>query len=199
MYLIIKRSADVIVATLALFIIFPFLLIILLVCYFDLGYPILFSQRRIGKNNKLFMLYKFRTMNLKKDLHGNLLPDIQRTTKIGAFLRKTSLDELPELLNIILGQMSFVGPRPLLPDYLPLYTDRQIKRHDVLPGLTGLAQVNGRNSISWNRRFSLDVIYVNKISFYLDCAIIYKTLFIVLSKSGINSSSSETMPFFTGK
>lgn len=153
---------------------------------------------RPGKNEKIFRLYKFRTMTDKRDSKGKLLPDEKRLTKFGKKLRSTSLDELPELWNILKGDMSFVGPRPLLTKYLPLYNDRQRIRHKVRPGLTGLAQVNGRNSISWKERFELDCKYIETMSFLTDIKIIFKTIKIVITKEGISSKTTETMEEFTG-
>ncbi|MBQ7039982.1 MAG: sugar transferase, partial [Clostridia bacterium] len=157
-----------------------------------------FTQQRPGKGEKIFRLLKFRTMTNQKDKDGNLLPDDKRLTGYGKFLRATSLDELPELINILKGDMSIVGPRPLLVQYLPLYNDRQRHRHDVRPGLTGYAQAHGRNAISWEERFEMDVEYVNNISFILDAKIILKTVEAVLKRDGITSESSATMEFFTG-
>ena len=162
------------------------------------GSPVIFKQKRPGKNEKEFTLYKFRTMNDKRDDKGELLPDDERLTKFGLFLRSTSLDELPELINIIKGDMSFVGPRPLLTEYLDLYNERQKHRHDVRPGLTGLAQVNGRNLLEWEKRFGYDIEYVNNVSFKEDVKIVFKTISLVLNRKGISSSNSKTMEKFTG-
>ncbi len=164
----------------------------------NLGSPIIFKQARPGKNGKIFTLYKFRTMTDAKDADGNLLSDSERLTGFGQFLRKTSADELPELFNILRGDMSFVGPRPLLVKYLPLYSEHQNRRHDVTPGLTGWAQVNGRNSIGWNEKFDLDVWYVQNISFALDIKIFVLTIKKVFAKEGISSDTSVTMEEFQG-
>lgn len=157
-----------------------------------------FYQIRPGKHARLFKIIKFKTMNDKKDAMGNLLPDAQRLTTIGSFVRKTSLDEIPQLLNVIKGDMSLIGPRPLLPDYLPLYSIEQARRHEVKPGITGWAQINGRNAISWNQKFKLDVWYVDNLSFWLDLKILFLTIKKVIVKEGISSDSSVTMDKFTG-
>ncbi|WP_346698679.1 sugar transferase, partial [Thomasclavelia spiroformis] len=163
-----------------------------------LGSPVLFKQERPGKNEKIFRMYKFRTMTDKKDENGNLLPDEIRLTKFGKLLRSTSLDELPELFNILKGDMSIVGPRPLLVKYLPLYNEYQKHRHDVRPGFTGWAQCNGRNALSWEEKFDLDVYYTKHVSFLLDLRIIFKTIKIVLFREGISSETSVTMEEFRG-
>ena len=163
-----------------------------------LGGPVIFKQRRPGLNAKIFTMYKFRTMTSKKDDNGTLLPDELRLTKFGKVLRSTSLDELPELFNIFKGDMSIIGPRPLLIEYLPLYNETQRRRHDVRPGLSGHAQVNGRNAISWNDKFDMDINYVNNVSFCSDIIIILKTLKKVIIRDGINSSTSVTMEPFKG-
>jgi lipopolysaccharide/colanic/teichoic acid biosynthesis glycosyltransferase len=161
-----------------------------------MGWPIIFKQKRPGKDEKIFNMYKFRTMNNKKDKKGKLLQDKDRLTKFGSFLRKTSLDELPELFCILIGKMSIVGPRPLLVEYLPYYTEEEHHRHDVRPGLTGLAQTSGRNTISWEEKFKYDIEYVNNISFKNDIKILVKTVKVVLNSEGINQSSNETMENF---
>lgn len=171
-----KRMLDFILSLIALIILSPVLLIVAILVRIKLGSPIIFKQQRPGKNEKIFTLYKFRTMTDKKDENGNLLPDSERLTKFGKLLRSTSLDELPELINILKGDMAIVGPRPLLVEYLPYYTEEEKHRHDVRPGLTGLAQVNGRNSISWEEKFKYDVQYVKKITFLGDLKIILKTV-----------------------
>lgn len=171
-----KRMLDFILSLIALIILSPILLIVAILVRIKLGNPIIFKQQRPGKNEKIFTLYKFRTMTDKKDENGNLLPDSERLTKFGKLLRSTSLDELPELINILKGDMAIVGPRPLLVEYLPYYTEEEKHRHDVRPGLTGLAQVNGRNSISWEEKFKYDVQYVKKITFLGDLKIILKTV-----------------------
>src|SRR5699024_5075919 len=176
----------------------PLLLIIGILVYFKLGSPILFTQERPGKDGKIFKLYKFRTMTDETDEEDQLLPDSVRLTKFGKFLRSTSLDELPELLNILIGDMSIVGPRPLLVEYLPLYNEQQKRRHEVRPGLTGYAQVNGRNAISWEEKFNYDVEYIDKMNFILDTKIILKTIKQVLIKDGISSETSVTMEIFKG-
>lgn len=171
-----KRLFDIVFSFLALVILSPVLLVVAILVRVKLGSPVIFKQERPGKNEKIFKLYKFRTMTDKRDKNGKLLPDEKRLTKFGRRLRSTSLDELPELFNILKGDMSFVGPRPLLVEYLPYYTKQEHHRHDVRPGLTGLAQVSGRNLLSWAERFKLDVFYVNNISFLSDLKIVFKTI-----------------------
>lgn len=172
----IKRILDLILSLMALIVLMPLMIIIGILVRINLGSPIIFKQKRPGKNEKIFTLYKFRTMTDKRDIDGNLLPDEYRLTKFGKFLRSTSLDELPELINIIKGDMAIVGPRPLLVEYLPYYTEEEKHRHDVRLGLTGLAQVNGRNAISWEEKLKYDTEYIKKISFYSDLKIIFKTI-----------------------
>lgn len=172
----IKRILDLILSLMALIVLMPLMIIIGILVRINLGSPIIFKQKRPGKNEKIFTLYKFRTMTDKRDIDGNLLPDEYRLTKFGKFLRSTSLDELPELINIIKGDMAIVGPRPLLVEYLPYYTEEEKHRRDVRPGLTGLAQVNGRNEISWEEKLKYDTEYIKKISFYSDLKIIFKTI-----------------------
>lgn len=172
----IKRILDFALSLVALIVLSPVLLIVAILVRVKLGSPVIFKQQRPGKNEKIFTLYKFRTMTDKKDENGNLLPDSERLTKFGKLLRSTSLDELPELINILKDDMAIVGPRPLLVEYLPYYTEEEKHRHDVRPGLTGLAQVNGRNSISWEEKFKYDVQYVKKITFLGDLKIILKTV-----------------------
>lgn len=172
----IKRILDLILSLMALIVLMPLMIIIGILVRINLGSPIIFKQKRPGKKKKIFTLYKFRTMTDKRDIDGNLLPDEYRLTKFGKFLRSTSLDELPELINIIKGDMAIVGPRPLLVEYLPYYTEEEKHRHDVRPGLTGLAQVNGRNAISWEEKLKYDTEYIKKISFYSDLKIIFKTI-----------------------
>ena len=172
----IKRMLDFILSLIALIVLSPLMLIIGLLVRIKLGKPIIFKQKRPGKDEKTFTLYKFRTMTDEKDQNGNLLPDAERLTKFGKTLRSTSLDELPELWNILKGEMAIVGPRPLLVEYLPYYTEEEKHRHDVRPGLTGLAQVNGRNAISWEEKLKYDTEYIKKISFYSDLKIIFKTI-----------------------
>lgn len=194
----IKRWLDFILSLLAIIILSPILLIVALLVRIKLGSPVIFKQKRPGLHEKIFTLYKFRTMTDEKDKDGNLLPDDQRLTKFGKLLRSTSLDELPELFNILKGDMSIVGPRPLLVKYLPLYNDHQKHRHDVRPGFTGWAQCNGRNAISWEEKFDLDVYYVKHVAFILDLSIIFKTIKIVFLREGISSDTSATMEEFKG-
>ena len=193
-----KRPMDFILSLLAIIALSPVLLVVAILVRTKLGRPVVFSQKRPGLNEKIFTLYKFRTMSDERDKFGELLPDSVRLTKFGKFLRCTSLDELPELFNILKGDMSVVGPRPLLAQYLPLYDEHQKHRHDVRPGLSGLAQVNGRNAISWEDKFNLDVDYVNNVSFLLDWKIIFLTLKKVFVREGINSETSVTMEPFKG-
>lgn len=194
----IKRGLDFILALIASIILSPVMLIVAVLVRVKLGSPVLFKQQRPGKNEKIFNMYKFRTMTDERDENGELLPDEVRLTKFGKTLRSTSLDELPELFNIVKGDMSIVGPRPLLVRYLPLYNERQKHRHDVRPGFTGLAQVNGRNSISWEEKFEWDIKYVEHVTFLQDCRIILKTVGVVLKRDGINSASAATMEEFKG-
>jgi undecaprenyl phosphate N,N'-diacetylbacillosamine 1-phosphate transferase len=193
-----KRLFDFIVSLIAFIVLSPLLLFLSLIVRIKLGSPIIFKQKRPGLNEKVFTLYKFRTMKNSKDEHGVLLPDSERLTKFGKFLRATSLDELPSLLNIIKGDLSIVGPRPLLVEYLSLYNDEQKKRHLVRPGLTGLAQVKGRNAISWEEKFDLDLLYMSKISLFYDIMIILLTIKKVIFREGINSSNAATMENFQG-
>jgi lipopolysaccharide/colanic/teichoic acid biosynthesis glycosyltransferase len=195
---IIKPIIDFIASLCGVIIISPLLIVILLTLFIlNSGKPF-FIQTRTGKNGKLFKVIKFKTMTDRKDSHGNLLPDDKRLTTYGSFIRKTSLDEIPQLLNVLKGDMSLVGPRPLLVEYLPLYSEIQARRHEVKPGITGWAQINGRNAISWEEKFKLDVWYVDNISFRLDCKILFNTFFRVLKPSGISSGTSATMEHFTG-
>lgn len=193
-----KRFFDIVFSLLALIVLSPLLFIIALLVRIKLGSPVIFKQERPGLNEKIFTLYKFRTMTDKKDEKGNLLPDSERLTSFGKWLRSTSLDELPELWNILKGEMSIVGPRPLLVKYLPRYKDEQRRRHLVRPGLTGLAQVNGRNTISWEEKFSLDSEYVNSLSFFMDTKIILQSVKEVFFRKGISSENSATMEEFFG-
>lgn len=193
-----KRPQDFLCALAAMIVLSPIMLITALLVRIKLGSPVLFKQERPGLNGKIFTLYKFRTMTDKKDCHGELLPDEVRLTKFGKLLRSTSLDELPELFNILKGDMSVVGPRPLLVEYLPRYNAHQARRHEVRPGFTGLAQVNGRNSITWEEKFDWDVKYVDHITFLNDWKIIFKTVGTVAKREGISSETSVTMEKFMG-
>ena len=192
----IKRFLDFILSLIAIIALSPVMMITALLVRCFLGSPILFIQERPGKNERIFKLYKFRTMTDKKDSSGKLLPDKDRITKLGRILRYTSIDELPELINILKGDMSIIGPRPLLVKYLPLYNEEQRRRHEVRPGLSGLAQVNGRNAISWEERFRYDLEYVDNISFLVDLRIVLKTVVQVLEHKGITSKNSATMEEF---
>ena len=194
----IKRLLDFTLSFLALIILSPVLLVTAALVRIKLGSPIIFHQERPGKSEKIFRLYKFRSMTDERDENGNLLPDDQRLTRFGQILRSTSLDELPELWNILRGDMSIVGPRPLLVKYLPLYNEEQRHRHDVRPGLTGWAQANGRNAISWEEKFKLDVWYVQHISFLVDVKVIFMTVKKVFCRDGISSETSVTMEEFSG-
>lgn len=189
---------DLLLSLLALAILWPILVILTLVGAVAMRGNPFFTQRRPGRGEKIFRLIKFRTMSNKRDASGNLLPDEQRLNGYGRFLRSTSLDELPELLNIFVGQMAIVGPRPLLPSYLPLYSEEQRHRHDVRPGLTGYAQVHGRNAVDWEERFRLDVWYTQHITLRQDIRILLDTVRVVLKRDGIGSGTSETMEPFTG-
>ena len=193
-----KRFFDFILSLIAIIMLSPVYLIVIVLVRIKLGSPVFFTQKRPGKDEKIFKMYKFRTMTNEADENGNLLPDDKRLTKFGKLLRSTSLDELPELFNILKGDMSIVGPRPLLVRYLPLYNEYQKHRHDARPGFTGWAQCNGRNSISWEEKFDLDVYYVNHITFLLDVKIIFKTVKTVLCREGISSEASATMEEFRG-
>ncbi len=194
----IKRLLDFTLSFLALIILSPVLLVTALLVRIKLGSPIIFHQERPGKSEKIFRLYKFRSMTDECDENGNLLPDDERLTRFGRTLRSTSLDELPELWNILRGDMSIVGPRPLLVKYLPLYNEEQRHRHDVRPGLTGWAQANGRNAISWEEKFKLDVWYVQHVSFWVDVKVIFMTVKKVFCRDGISSETSVTMEEFSG-
>ncbi len=193
-----KRTIDLLAALLGFIILLPiFLLVTLLLFIANNGKPF-FSQYRPGKNGTVFKVMKFKTMDDKKDVGGNLLPDADRLTPVGAFVRKTSLDEIPQLLNVIKGDMSLVGPRPLLIEYLPLYNEKQKRRHDVKPGITGWAQVNGRNAISWNQKFDYDVWYVDQMSLRLDIKILWMTVMKVFKREGISQDGQATMEKFKG-
>ena len=193
-----KRIFDFSFAFISLLIVSPILITItILLTVVNNGKPFFF-QRRPGLNENLFNIIKFKTMNDKKDEHGILLSDDKRLTKVGSFVRKTSLDEVPQLINVLIGNMSLIGPRPLLVNYLPLYSEEQSRRHHVKPGMTGWAQVNGRNAINWDTKFKLDIFYVENISFRLDCLILIKTFYKVFKQEGISSTSSKTMEAFKG-
>lgn len=193
-----KRILDILLSGLTLIVLSPIILIVGVLVRIKLGSPIIFKQERPGKSEKIFSMYKFRTMTDERDHNGEYLPDEIRLTKFGKMLRATSLDELPELWNILKGDMSIVGPRPLLVEYLPLYSEKQRKRHNVRPGLTGLAQVNGRNAISWEEKFDLDVYYVDKISFFNDIIIIIQTYKKVIKKENINTINNNIPEKFKG-
>lgn len=194
----IKPLLDRIGALVLLLVLSPFLAVTALMIALALGRPVLFSQKRPGLNGKIFTIYKFRTMLDERDEAGDLLPDAQRLRGIGKTIRSLSLDELPQLWNVLRGEMSFVGPRPLLREYLELYSDEQKKRHCVRPGITGWAQVNGRNAISWKEKFRYDVEYVNNVSFWFDSKILFLTLLKVLKKEGISQEGEATMEKFNG-
>lgn len=196
--MLVKRLLDITISLIALIFLLPLMLLIYLLVTINLGSPAFFLQERVGKDNKIFKMIKFRTMKNSTDKNGNLLSDNERVTKFGSFLRSFSLDELPELINILKGDMSLVGPRALLVQYLGLYNDEQIRRHEVLPGLTGWAQINGRNSITWSEKFKLDVWYVDNWSLWLDIKIFFLTFWKVLKREGINQSESVTMEYFNG-
>jgi lipopolysaccharide/colanic/teichoic acid biosynthesis glycosyltransferase len=193
----IKFIIDILIALTVLLLLFPVIFILIISLYFaNKGFDVFFTQTRPGKNAKLFKIIKFKTMTDERDAQGKLLHDKYRITKIGKFIRATSLDELPQLINVLKGEMSLVGPRPLLPKYIPLYNERQARRHDVKPGITGWTQVNGRNSISWKEKFEMDVWYVDNISFALDMKILFLTLLKVLKREGINAADSVSgVPF----
>ncbi|MCH7785564.1 MAG: sugar transferase [Bacteroidetes bacterium] len=199
MYLsLFKRIIDLILSYLGLVLLSPIFIIVALIILINNKGNLFFLQKRPGKNEKIFSIIKFKTMNDKKDKYGKLLPDKLRLTKIGKFIRTTSLDEIPQLINVIKGDMSIVGPRPLLIEYLPLYSDFQKQRHNVKPGITGYAQVNGRNALKWKKKFELDIYYVKKISFTLDCEIVFKTIVKVFLRSDINKANATTMEVFKG-
>ena len=193
-----KRLIDFILSACAILILGIPLLIVAVLIKFKLGSPVLFKQRRPGKDGKIFEIYKFRTMTDARDKNGNLLPDNERLTDFGKLLRSTSIDELPEILNIFKGDMAIIGPRPLLEEYLPLYDEEQAHRHDVRPGLTGWAQINGRNTISWEDKFKYDVEYVRNIAFMFDLKIFFLTVKKVFVREGINASAEVTMEKFRG-
>ena len=194
-----KRIFDLIFALIALIILSPVLILTAIFVRIFIGSPILFTQQRPGYKGRLFHIYKFRSMTNRFARDGSLLPDAERLTRFGRILRSLSLDELPELFNILRGEMSFVGPRPLLMDYLPLYSPEQMRRHDVMPGLTGWAQVNGRNAIDWPSRFRMDVWYVDNWSFWLDIRIIFMTALKVVLREGVNQAGQSTVEYFKGE
>ena len=193
-----KRCLDFLIVFCVLFVIWPILVVIALGLHFvNKGAGAFFTQERPGRGGKIFKVIKFKSMTDKRDLMGNLLPDEERLTKIGKFIRTTSLDELPQLINVLKGDMSLIGPRPLLPQYLPLYSTEQGRRHDVRPGITGWAQVNGRNDVSWGKKFELDVWYVDHLSFWLDMKIIFLTIWKVLKRDGVSKEGmATTEPFY---
>ena len=196
---VVKRIIDVLFSIILLIILSPAILIIILLVGLMLGSPVLFRQTRPGYKGKPFVIYKFRSMTAEKDAEGKLLPDAKRLTRFGQFLRNISLDELPELFNVIKGEMSLVGPRPLLMEYLPLYTPEQARRHEVKPGITGWAQINGRNTLDWDKRFQMDLWYIDHWSLGLDCKILFLTIFKVLRREGINAEGQVTMAKFIGR
>lgn len=194
----IKRLLDIVISAAMIFFLSPLMLIIYLLVRISFKESAFFVQERIGKDNKVFKMIKFKTMKNSRDKNGNLLDDNERVTKLGSFLRSFSLDELPELINVIKGDMSLIGPRALLVEYLEYYNEEQIRRHEVLPGLTGWAQINGRNSISWSEKFKLDVWYVDNWSLFLDIKIFFLTFWKVIKREGINQSDTVTMEYFNG-
>lgn len=199
MYKYFKRIMDFVASLTALIILSPLMALSAVLVKISDGGSVIFKQRRPGKDGKIFTVYKFRTMSEKtEDENGRELSDVERMTKIGSFLRKTSLDELPQLFNVLKGDMSFIGPRPLLCEYLELYTPYQMRRHEVLPGISGLAQVNGRNAITWEEKFDYDVYYVDHMSFWLDLRILFKTIKNTLKRADINCSDNNTMEKFRG-
>lgn len=193
-----KRLFDIIFSLIAIIMLSPVLIVVAILVRVKLGSPVVFKQERPGLNEKIFTLYKFRTMTDERDANDELLPNHIRLTKFGKILRASSLDELPELFNVLKGDMSIVGPRPLLVEYLPLYNEKQRQRHCVRPGLSGLAQINGRNAISWEEKFDYDIKYVKSLSFWLDLKIIFKTFLKVFKREGININDTVTMEKFTG-
>ena len=193
-----KRLSDFVFALLALILLSPLLVLVAIAVYICLGSPVLFRQFRPGLYSKPFLLLKFRTMSNVRDSSGALLPDDHRITRLGKFLRSTSIDELPALINVLCGDMSFIGPRPLLTQYLSLYTPQQLRRHDLMPGISGLAQINGRNSLSWEEKFRLDVWYVDHQNFWLDLRIFLISIWKVIRREGISAAGEATMPPFLG-
>ncbi|MCS5489102.1 sugar transferase [Algoriphagus sp. CAU 1643] len=193
-----KRVLDLILASLMFIILFPVFLLLFVILSFEHGGKPFFKQDRPGKNGQIFKIFKFKTMSDKRDEIGNLLSDAERITFLGRLIRKSSLDEIPQLINILRGEMSLVGPRPLLVEYLPLYNSKQLKRHNVLPGITGWAQINGRNTISWEEKFELDVWYVNNLSLWLDLKILFITFFNVIRGKGVSQQGHVSMGKFQG-
>lgn len=196
--LIIKRVIDILGSLMGLILLSPVFIVTGILIYINLGSPIFFVQERVGKDNKVFKMIKFRSMKDDKNKYGEYLSDEERLTPFGEKLRSLSIDELPELINVLKGDMSLVGPRPLLVDYLELYSDEQIRRHEMRPGITGLAQVNGRNSISWGERFKLDVSYIDTYNLFLDIKILFMTVYKVIKRDGISQEGNATMESFTG-
>jgi undecaprenyl phosphate N,N'-diacetylbacillosamine 1-phosphate transferase len=197
-YLIVKRSLDFVFAVILLIVLSPLMLLVAIAIKLDSRGPVFFKQERPGKGARIFTIYKFRTMSVETEKAGKPLSNIARITKVGSFLRKTSIDELPQLFNILKGEMSFIGPRPLLVEYLEYYSSEQKRRHEVKPGISGWAQVNGRNAISWEEKFKYDIWYVDNQSLLLDIKILFMTVYNVLRRKGINNSLGDTMPFFRG-
>lgn len=197
--MLVKRIFDISISAVLLFFLSPIMLIIYILVKLSIKGDAFFLQDRVGKDNKIFKIIKFKTMRDIKNESGEYLSDYKRITKLGEFLRELSLDELPELINVLKGDMSLVGPRPLLTQYLELYDDDQIRRHEVFPGITGLAQVNGRNNLKWSEKFNYDVWYVDNWSFWLDIKILFKTVYKVFKKDGINQAEGITMEYFNGK
>lgn len=197
-YMIVKRVLDVCFAVVLLILLSPVMLCAAAAIKLESSGPVLFKQKRPGRNNKVFTVYKFRTMMMEMETEGRQLTDMERMTRVGVFLRKTSIDELPQLLNILRGEMSFIGPRPLLVKYLEFYTAEQMRRHEVTPGISGWAQVNGRNGISWEDKFKLDIWYVDNMSFLLDLKIVFMTVLKIVKRDGVNQSAGNTMKEFAG-
>ncbi|MEL7447575.1 MAG: sugar transferase [Pseudomonadota bacterium] len=193
-----KRALDVVASLLALLLLGPVLIVAAALIAITLGRPVMFAQERPGRHDRIFTLYKFRSMTMERDAAGELLPNADRVTRLGRFLRKSSMDELPSLLNVLKGEMSLVGPRPLKVDYLPLYNEHQARRHEVRPGITGWAQINGRNQVSWEKRFDMDVWYVDNQSFWLDLKILFLTVVKVFRSEGVDHTVNEVAGRFTG-
>jgi lipopolysaccharide/colanic/teichoic acid biosynthesis glycosyltransferase len=195
---LIKSLGDRLLAAITLTLLSPFVAILAIAIYFKMGSPVIFAQERVGKNNRIFTFYKFRTMTDQWDSDGKLLPDKERLTPLGEFLRQTSLDELPQLWNVLRGDMSFIGPRPLVTDYLARYTPEQARRHEVIPGISGWAQINGRNSITWEKKFQLDVWYIDHWSLWLDLKILLQTVIKIVSREGVDEDQNTTSSEFMG-